>query len=186
MTRRWIVCILAVLVVLPWATAIAGPVEDAKAELAKLEKEREFTKKTIVPLMNCFAKNQPHLQYMPGDKPQIGRKYLEKMEYCITAYPDMYPESPQLTLVKNQVIQLLRQGFEVGKGYVTDWESFNKAREEKKGTDVLEPLKATIESKKRQLYEQAASFAQIQKDFKKYHTDFNTKYVEVRNKSLGR
>lgn len=174
------------------AGAWAGPREDNKAELEKMDKTKEFSKNTIIPLINCYAQNQPHLQFMDGDYPNKGREYISNMDLCTSKYPDTGNDA-KLLQIKNKVLNLLITDIQVGKSYCDAWENFNRSREELSKKPNDEGIKAKIkesekkiDSLKQDLFKHALEFKKIQQEFMDFNKDFNKRYVKARKKVIGR
>ncbi len=184
--------VLVTLLLLTAAMAFAGEREDAKAELARLEKVKEYTKNSIIPLINCYASHQPQLQFLNGDFPNAGREHVSKMDYCTTAYPEQVAGEPKLMQIKQKVIGLLQQDIQLGRQYIDGWDAYNalaaqyasKSKKKKEAIKAqMDEQKTKLESMKQELYKHATDFQETQKDYKAFQQDLIKRYVEARDKA---
>ena len=162
---------------------------EAKKEADRLREVMEYTKKTVIPLINCYVNHQPHLQFLNGDYPNVGREHVTRMDYCSSAYPDRRPDEPKLTEFINRVIALLRQDVALGRQYCDAWETYNRTmaelRKEPKNKKSLEAQldgqKKKIENMKQELYRHASEFQKIQKDYRAYQKDLMKRFAKARD-----
>lgn len=176
-----------VLLLLLSSLTLAGEKEEAKKELEKMNKVMKFSKSVVIPLMNCFAQHQPHLQFLNGEYPDRGTTHVNAMDSCLTKFDKECSTSPELEQIRAKVYQLTEQDVKLGRRYIDSWkeynalrEKFNQKKKDKAAKEAAAKKKEEIEATKQMLYKHATEFKKAREAFSTYNKAFNKKYVEVR------
>ncbi len=193
MGKKSLVLLLAVLLTLTASIAAAGEKEEAQEEMKRLEKVMAFSKSTLIPMINCFAQNQPRLQYLNEQNPNAGRDAITKLDYCSSAYPDSVEDSEAMAL-KQRVSVLYSKDIQDGRKLVDIADEYYAIRAALQAAKKKDPekikqrdaLKQKLETQKQGLYKDALEFQKIQKDFKTWSTGVTNAFVEARKKATGK
>ena len=153
---------------------------EAKVELKRLDKIKDFSKGTMIPLINCFVTNQQYLQNIYGDYPDRGREKVAALDYCVTRYPDSLSEEPKLMEIKSQIIVLYRKTIATGNQVIAAFVAFNQMKaaggESEPG---YEDQKKKIQAIKQELFQQSNEFAALQKQYSVWQKAFLENYKKV-------
>ncbi|RJO65816.1 MAG: hypothetical protein C4523_15245 [Myxococcales bacterium] len=194
MRKTWVTAIVLVIVAcgLSQTAWAQSEKEKAKAQLAEMDKTMAFVKSTIIPLINCYAQHQPHLQFLDGAFPDKGREHVTAMDYCTSAYPDQLASEPKLMDLKSRASSLLKTDTDLGRQYIDAWDEYNRlAGDPSKKLKPAEQQmaatqKAKLEQMKQELYQHASQFKDIQTEYKTFNTEFVNKYKELQLKAAGK
>jgi len=185
MPKKLILLICVLLFVFSANAFAAGNKQAAQAEMDHMKAAFKHMKENLVPLINCYVKNQPRLQNIGFDFPQDGKKYIAEMSVCINQYGKTMDGEDNGNQVKDKAIAIMNRDIVLGEKFMAEMGEYNTALEKwrvsKKAADKLsaDGIKADIERMKQEFIKNSNDFQLVVQEFNSYKNDVMDRYKKA-------